>query len=142
MSLKRLLVCSMIVTAVLVQAPGTGALVPHQHVIAGFQYLPSGTLGAGTAPADPGASAGLAALGLGYPILAGETITFTNVDGILPHTVTSCAAPCSGVPAPSGLFGSPELGLGGSYTTPGLPAGTYMYFCLVHAFMRGSFTVI
>lgn len=99
----------------------------------------------------------------------GGTVTFTNLDALLPdpqneqawHSITSCKAPCNkgsgiGYPLASGpiKFDSGQLGFGtgtstevttGSnvYTTPKLtkPGHTYNYFCRIHPFMRGSIRV-
>jgi plastocyanin len=101
-------------------------------------------------------------------IRAGQSITFTNLDGtpgMSPsaqayHTITACKAPCNrstGIAYPVAnaavQFDSKELGYGPSGFTPAsntntwstpknLRAGTYTYFCRIHPFMRGSFRVI
>jgi plastocyanin len=93
-------------------------------------------------------------------VKAGGTITFTNSDanvGVgIPHTITSCRAPCnrtSGIAYPLAdgdvTFDSGELGTGGpptadrvDWTTPSdLLPGTYTYFCRIHPFMRGAFNI-
>jgi plastocyanin len=90
----------------------------------------------------------------------GQAISFTNSDasvGVgIPHTITSCAAPCNGetgvaFPLANGatVFDSGELGTGGAptadrttWSTPtNLKPGTYTYFCRIHPFMRGAFRV-
>jgi hypothetical protein len=72
------------------------------------------------------------------------------------HTVTTCRDPCNlntGISYPlangPGGVDSGELGLGTpaknelSWSTPkGLKPGTYTYFCRIHPFMRGMFTII
>jgi plastocyanin len=93
-------------------------------------------------------------------VKAGHTIRFVNDDaprlnGIW-HTITACKAPCNketGVayPLANGKinFDSGELGRGGwptsnriTWKTPkNLPPGTYTYFCRIHPFMRGAFSV-
>jgi hypothetical protein len=115
------------------------ANVPHQHVIIENQYVPSGTIGA----QYTGSPEGLWNAGLGYPVHAGDTITFTNLDTV-PHTVTSCTE-CWPYPTYSGLFDSLHLTFGDSWTldTTGFAPGTYTYFCQHHVFeMRGSFAVL
>ncbi len=102
----------------------------------------------------------------------GQSLTFVNEDSgpslrfpgkSVYHTITSCAAPCSGatgiayplasVAPGQPTFDSGELGYGPpAYTPtverrtwstpPTLPPGTYNYFCRIHPFMRGSFRVL
>ena len=122
--------------------------------IKGFQFVPGdlGTL------SDPGNGPGKVPV-----ITAGQSIQFVNQDNSAYewHSITTCAAPCNrntGISYPlangtTGLqFDSGQLGFGPaglspavntlSYQTPStLPAGTYTYFCRVHAFMRGAFRV-
>jgi plastocyanin len=120
--------------------PGqASAAVAHQHVIVLNEYLPSGTLSA----QYTGEPEGLWNADSGYPIRAGDTITFTNLDTV-PHTVTACTD-CWPYPTFSSLFGSPFLTFGRSWTldTTGYAPGNYRYFCVHHTFlMRGSFTVL
>ena len=91
----------------------------------------------------------------------GQSLTFLNTEadqgnGIW-HTITACKEPCNqetGIAYPladgSIDFDSGQLGTSGPPTagrddwkTPtDLPVGTYTYFCRVHPFMRGAFTVI
>lgn len=109
-------------------APATAA--DHVHVIAGFQYLASGTA---TVPFV--GSAGLQTAGLGYPVLAGDTITFVNADvPFAPHTVTAFSGAFD-----TGAFLAGEIR---TISTAGLGAGTHSYLCLVHPFMVSSFTII
>ncbi len=97
----------------------------------------------------------------------GQALTFRNDDAVPSvnafHTITACKEPCTGAtgvayPVADGpvTFDSGELGFNGNNggvgnapaadrdtwsTPPGLPAGTYTYFCRVHPFMRGAFRV-
>ena len=123
--------------------------------IKGFQFLP-GDLGLLSDPSTPG--------GNKIPVVsAGQSIQFVNQDNSAYewHSITTCATPCNrstGISYPlangtTGLqFDSGQLGFGPAglspaantltYQTPTtLPAGTYTYFCRVHAFMRGAFRV-
>jgi hypothetical protein len=72
------------------------------------------------------------------------------------HTVTTCQNPCglnTGISYPlangAGGFDSGQLGLGSpavgqlSWSTPkNLKPGTYTFFCRIHPFMRGMFTIL
>jgi plastocyanin len=90
----------------------------------------------------------------------GDTLTFHNNDAPIGpgiwHTITSCRAPCNattGVAYPLAdgdiAFDSGELGIAGPPTagrvdwqTPAdLAPGLYTYFCRIHPFMRGAFSV-
>jgi plastocyanin len=94
-------------------------------------------------------------------VAQGGQLTFTNVDGPTEpngiwHTITACAAPCTGT---TGVaypladaevqFDSGQLGIDGpptagrlEWTIPdSLEPGTYTYFCRVHPSMRGAFRV-
>lgn len=89
----------------------------------------------------------------------GGTLTYRNDDDKLeiPHTVTSCKAPCnksSGIAYPladgqpafdsgeMGTFGLPTNGKQTWSTPTDLPPGTYTYFCRIHTGMRGAFRVV
>ena len=118
--------------------------------ISAFTYA-RGSLGAG----------GLG--GLPPVVRPGQPLTFRNLEGgtdrRIYHTVTACAAPCTGTPGiayplanGSVDFDSGQLGFGptgmtaaanrDSWATPtGLESGTYTYFCRIHPFMRGAFRV-
>jgi plastocyanin len=92
-------------------------------------------------------------------VAQGGTLVFRN-DGAaqkLPHTVTSCKAPCdrsTGIAYPiadgtprfdSGelaSFGPPTNGQTTWSTPTNLPPGTYTYMCRIHPFMRGAFRVV
>lgn len=115
--------------------------VDHRHVIMHNQYLPAGTLSPGETGGD-GEPIGLEPNGAGYPVRAGDGITFTNLDTYF-HSVHSCTQ-CGKNPIDAELFESPLIQQGQSWTldTTGFAPGTYRYYCLHHLrFMRGSFTV-
>ena len=108
-----------------------------------------------------------AASSLGVPYLnLGESISFHNLDtaGYMWHTITRCAAPCTGpttVDYPiadggSGIltggsdpmdFDSQQLGIGTgpaqrvSWTFTPTQQGTFTFFCRIHPSMRGVFRV-
>jgi plastocyanin len=63
-------------------------------------------------------------------ILAGDSVSWLN-QSIQTHTVTSR----------SGLFGSPDVGLNGSYSHAFPSAGTFAYYCQIHPFMSGEVDV-
>lgn len=118
------------------------AAAEHQHVIAGFQYVPSGTVAVHPLA---GPHAGLEDLGKGYPVEKGDTIRFTNADP-LTHTVTACSESvpftggCSPGQQPEFDFTVVPLA-DGVLDTSGLTKGTHTYFCRIHPGMRGSITV-
>ncbi len=58
------------------------------------------------------------------------TLTWTNKDGIT-HTVTSN----------TGLFGSPNISGGGTYSYLFTTAGTFPYHCTIHSSMSGTVIV-
>jgi len=68
----------------------------------------------------------------------GTTVTWTNNDSGIPHTVTS------GTPsAPSGTFDAGTLNSGQSFQFTFSSAGTFAYFCRIHgAAMTGTVTVV
>lgn len=108
--------------------------------------------GAGTSTAEPGETAetteaaetsgGAAVTVQGFrfdppelTVAVGDTVTWTNADGI-DHTATS------GTPEdPDGTFAvdMPESGASGQHTFA--EAGTYAYFCEIHESMRGEIAV-
>jgi plastocyanin len=117
--------------------------------IAAFQYLP-GNFGLPGSMQNP-------------PVVEqGGSLRFHNLDwpaiGTM-HSVTACAAPCTGstgisYPLANGEvdFDSRNLGYGPTgftaaaneeaWDTPkSLDPGTYSYFCRIHPFMRGAFRV-
>ena len=63
-------------------------------------------------------------------IRAGTTVTWVNNDGDL-HTVTSA----------QGLFASPGLDPGDTFSYRFTAPGTYPYFCAVHPHMKGTILV-
>ncbi len=63
-------------------------------------------------------------------VLAGDTVAWQN-RSLRTHTVT----------ARDGSFGSPRIGLSGSYSNRFPAAGTYAYYCQVHPFMTGEVDV-
>jgi len=93
-------------------------------------------------------------------VTQGESLEFNNVDAPVAagiwHTITACKAPCNqstGIAYPLAdadvEFDSGQLGNAGAPTTgqltwqtpSDLEPGTYTYFCRVHPFMRGAFSV-
>ena len=63
-------------------------------------------------------------------IAAGSSVTWVNQD-TRSHTVTSS----------NNVFDSGPLAVAGSFTQPFPVAGSYPYFCRVHASMTGTVTV-
>jgi plastocyanin len=63
-------------------------------------------------------------------ILAGDTVEWLN-QSLKTHTVTSR----------DGLFGSPHIGLSGSFSQAFPSAGTFAYYCQIHPFMSGEVDV-
>lgn len=64
-------------------------------------------------------------------VAAGTTITWTNKD-LVPHTATST----------TGVFNSPSLSNGGSYSFMFTTIGIYPYYCAVHPSMTATVVVI
>ena len=62
----------------------------------------------------------------------GDTVTWTNADPGMVHTVTST----------SGAFDSGDLDEGESYSVTFTAPGTYAYLCTPHPFMTGTVTVV
>ena len=60
-------------------------------------------------------------------VLAGDTVGWNNAS-LQTHTVT----------ARDGSFGSPHIGLGGSFSQAFPSSGTFAYYCQVHPFMSGE----
>ncbi|MDG6900760.1 MAG: cupredoxin family copper-binding protein [Nitrososphaerota archaeon] len=60
-----------------------------------------------------------------------NTVTWTNTQSGVPHTVT----------ADDGSWGSGQLSTGGTYTHTFSTAGTFTYHCAIHTFMKGTVIV-
>ena len=68
--------------------------------------------------------------GMNVTVTAGSKVTWKNLDGE-PHTVVST----------DGLFRSPALDQGDSYSFTFSKPGLYRYFCSIHPGMRATVTV-
>jgi plastocyanin len=65
-----------------------------------------------------------------------NTVVFTNND-VVAHTVTS-----KSVPQGASNFNSGEMLSGATYTYTFTVPGTYQYYCIYHAWMVGTVTVV
>ena len=65
-------------------------------------------------------------------VSVGDTVTWTNTDDGIVHTVTST----------TGAFDSGDLGDGESYSVTFTAPGTFAYLCTPHPFMTGTVTVV
>ena len=82
-------------------------------------------------------------------IEAGTTITWTNRDDRVRHTVTSGIAGDKGIPGidegqpnePDGIFAGELEGTGATFAFAFDEPGTYAYFCKVHPVMTASVIV-
>ena len=82
-------------------------------------------------------------------ISVGTTVTWTNKDEGVAHTVTSGKAKKEGVPGisedrpgkPDGLFNRDLPDAGDTYEFTFDEPGTYKYFCAIHAPMTGTIVV-
>jgi plastocyanin len=80
---------------------------------------------------------------------AGTTITWTNLDDQVTHTVTSGAAGDKGIPGvdegrpnePDGIFAGELAGAGSTFAFTFDEPGTYDYFCEIHPVMTASVVV-
>jgi plastocyanin len=69
-------------------------------------------------------------------VLAGEAVTWTNAEAVVPHDVVS------GVPGAGGqLFASPYLQPGETFSITFDAPGYYEYYCSIHPNMRGEVVV-
>lgn len=106
--------------------------------VAGAQFAPSGymtvdplnrTNGAGTIALPPGTPAA------GPTVHRGDTILFENFEPF-PHTVTKVSGPGSWTERLLAPLGTADLAI-----TSEFASGSYVYRCMTHLGMRGSFTV-
>jgi plastocyanin len=82
-------------------------------------------------------------------IAVGETVTWTNEDEGVAHTVTSGKPKKEGVPGltedkpgePDGTFDAELADAGDSFEFTFKEPGTYRYFCAIHAPMTGTIVV-
>jgi len=72
-------------------------------------------------------------------INAGDTVTWTNLEAVIPHDV-STSIPDQ--PPPVLPFESPLLQTGESFTFTFSTPGVYQYFCSLHPTMLGYITVV
>ena len=70
---------------------------------------------------------------------AGDTVTWTNLEGIIPHDVSTIIP---GEPEPVLPFTSPMLQTGESFSVSFSTPGVYQYFCSLHPTMLGFVTVV
>jgi plastocyanin len=77
---------------------------------------------------------------------AGVQVVWTNTT-FAPHQLALCnVTACSGVTSGTGTqtgFGSPSIGMGGTYAFTFTGLGTYTYYCTIHGYMtmHGTITV-
>jgi len=76
---------------------------------------------------------------LGLTVPVGTTVRWTNLDAVA-HTVTSGVSDGT-TGTPDGLFDSPFLDLGDTFTFTFTEPGTYPYYCKPHPWMKGTVTV-
>lgn len=107
--------------------------------------------GASTADHAPAPSVQIHSFAFAPPSLSvrvGTQVTWTNEDNIT-HTITSGAPGIQGVPgvskgappSPDGGFDQELAGTGTTATVTFDQAGTFTYFCRIHAGMTGEVTV-
>ncbi|MFN8559669.1 MAG: cupredoxin domain-containing protein [Dehalococcoidia bacterium] len=92
---------------------------------------------AGAQPAEAVTIRGFAFAPASLTVGAGTTIEWTNLDGAIPHTVTSGAP---GAADAGAMFDSGTLRNGDVFSKT-LAPGTYPYFCSIHNNMRGTVEV-
>lgn len=91
-----------------------------------------------TTPDEDTANASVAISGFAFnpdalTLKTGVTVTWTNSQSGVPHTVTAEAGPWQ---ADSG-----NLGTGDEFAFEFVEAGTYTYFCSIHPSMEGTITI-
>jgi plastocyanin len=96
------------------------------------------------APASAASSVAISGLAYVPPSLtvpAGTTVTWTNMDSGIPHSVTSDTGAFDSSPTcnPSATAGC--LATGASFSNLFSTAGTFAYHCHIHSFMHGTITV-
>lgn len=127
--------------------PASGGVETDTIHIAGFQYLPGGY-------GLPGSMGAPAIVKKGVPL----RIVNEDVSANVRHTLTTCPWPCTGgyvanFPFQDGYIDTDKLGnvdpIEGSPVVPvynlattNIPVGNYAYYCRIHPFMRGAFTVV
>ena len=94
-------------------------------------YSGDGTSGSGNTVAISGFSFSPQTL----RVRVGTTVTWTNMDGV-PHSVVSGTSN-----TPGGVFESPLLGQGQSFSYTFNALGTYVYNCGPHPYMTGTIIV-
>jgi plastocyanin len=72
-------------------------------------------------------------------INAGDTVTWTNLEAIMPHDVSTIIP---GEPEPVLPFQSPILQSGESFSFTFTQPGVYQYYCSLHPNMLGHVTVV
>ncbi len=72
-------------------------------------------------------------------INAGNTVTWTNLEAIIPHDVST---KIPGEPEPAQPFESPMLQPSESVSVTFSTPGVYQYFCSLHPTMLGYITVV
>ncbi|MHB8511768.1 MAG: cupredoxin domain-containing protein [Actinomycetota bacterium] len=103
--------------------------------IVGFLYLPSGHFSAD--PFDPGGAGTIALPVEPATFQQGQTIKIMNFDAALlaPHTLIEISGP-----ARTSFSVTVQPGATASLRLPSV-GGTYIYKCMIHQGMRGSFTI-
>jgi plastocyanin len=109
--------------------------------VVGLAYGLTLGLAAPASAASAVAISGLAYVPPSLTVPAGTTVTWTNMDSGIPHSVTSDTAAFDSGPTcnPSATAGC--LGTGASFSHLFSTAGTFAYHCHIHSFMHGTITV-